>query len=114
MKVYRLEDPKTQKGPYAKKLGYTSHAVRIAHNYEDDGSHPGPEFFSDPLWMKDSERSACESLDDLIDWFEPFTDGLLDEGYDVVELDIPNEYVRVCSNSRQLVFNISGREDHHW
>jgi hypothetical protein len=112
-KVYRLED-ENGKGPYSGTRHEDSAAARVkyAHNWADDGTHPCPQFSDGPYYMDSFELSGCASLDSLIAWFDPFIDELLDEGFELVELDVPSHLVRHCSNSDQLVFHEDWRNCH--
>jgi hypothetical protein len=94
MKVYRMENEE-KLGPYAADWEL-KFPLQFAHADED---HPGPRTDGAELaqaYDADDYRKlkyAFASLEALFEWFEGWTDALLEAGFYVAEYFVPDEHI---------------------
>lgn len=109
--VYRVQDDKGI-GPYMSELSYQSAKVsEILSDHSYDNGRPNPRHFGEP-WEDIAGHNQHEVADhifgfllkaDLEKWFEDCLDYLLELGFEVVEMQISPDNIRL-GNSGQISF----------
>ena len=117
MQVYRVEHPGTRWGPYCNPFDWDSpeaenyFSVRwgLMGHHDNPNTHPRPQV-SMSHEMDLDERCGFDNLDSLLAWFDQVLDALEHLGFQVVEYDVPRDYVKGPDEHGQVVFPIDRAE----
>ena len=102
MFVYRVEHKETRHGPYCTDLQPPDGVGRLlVETHTNPATHPIEYELLDPSMA--AWRYGFESLYLLERWFEGFLDLLHEEGFRVMQYEVPQRYVR--HGTRQLRFD---------
>lgn len=106
MLIYRIEKTDTRNGPYCKSTFSDAETLLSAHNGSD--MHPGPPQSFDTQWSQISMLEqlryhfACESIEQLFEWFDGFLDDLHEDGFVIRAYEVPDE--DIMYSPKQIAF----------
>lgn len=105
MKVYRFESKADGMGPYRVREGASDEFSMFWYNLatkHDNSLHPAP--YEVGYDLVENEVCGCDSLRNLLNWFDGFVSDLFAVGFHIVEYEmLPSEVV--CSEYGQVFFD---------
>lgn len=118
MIIYRVEHPNNQHGPYnianLEYFGEVGHQVinDMGNDHRMD-SENHPSMWRDvPVGKRISFDHYCafDTFDKLLEWFEGYIDYLLNMGFKILEIEVPDNDAFISASSKQLFFRKENRK----
>lgn len=117
MIIYRVEHPANRYGPYNWDMIDSLEGIEHDIMYEMRDDHMNGEthpslWFDLPSWQHRSLDLYCafETFDQLLEWFKGYIDYLLEIGFQILEIYVPDNDAFISASGKQLFFRKENRK----